>query len=87
MAQDHPSRQLMNVNGLGIGARMYKSAIAELFSKAEQTLGGICLLDAALCLALLIRRARAFDMTVCAIRRHPAPPPENGGLRSSAAPR
>jgi len=24
------------------------------------------------------RRARAFDMTVCAIRRHPAPPPENG---------
>jgi phosphoglycerate dehydrogenase-like enzyme len=24
------------------------------------------------------RRARAFDMTVCAIRHHPSPPPENG---------
>ncbi|MBO0738647.1 MAG: hypothetical protein J2P48_19095 [Alphaproteobacteria bacterium] len=24
------------------------------------------------------RRARAFDMTVCAIRRHRSPPPENG---------
>jgi len=44
----------MDINGLGIGARIYRSGIAELFSKVERPVGNICLMDAIICLSLLI---------------------------------
>jgi hypothetical protein len=51
----------IDVNGLGVSARVYRSAICDLrfaicdlFGKAEQTIGKICLTDAALSLVFLV---------------------------------
>lgn len=43
-----------DINGLGASARVYRSAVAELFSKVEKPLGNICLVDAIICFSLLI---------------------------------